>query len=89
MSAMDDPSAAPFYSPQTITVVVGVNNTITWVNNDDSPHKVTVSDGSFNSGNLVPGASWTCTFNTPGTYAYHCSSHPRIEGTIIVLASAG
>lgn len=57
LSAMDDPSAAPFYSPQTITVVVGVNNTITWVNNDDSPHKVTVSDGSFNSGNLVPRAN--------------------------------
>lgn len=59
---MDDPSAAPFYSPQNVTVVKGVNNTVTWVNNDDVPHTVTATDGSFNSGNLNAGQTWAYTF---------------------------
>ncbi|MCL4518666.1 MAG: hypothetical protein M1587_05640, partial [Thaumarchaeota archaeon] len=44
-----------YYSPPTITVVIGVNNTMTWVNNDIAPHTVTADDGSFNSGNLNAG----------------------------------
>jgi len=75
-----------YYSPPTITVVMGVNNTVTWVNNDDAPHTVTAKDGSFNSGNLNAGQSWTYTFKTPGTYAYFCSYHPWMKGTVIVKA---
>ncbi len=78
-----------YYSPSTITVVIGVNNTVTWVNNDDAPHTVTASDGSFNSGNLNAGQSWTFTFTTPGTYAYSCAYHPWMKGTVIVVAASG
>ena len=85
MSAMEDASAAPYYSPPTIRVMLGVNNTITWVNNDNAPHTVTATDGSFNSGNLNAGQSWTHTFNSPGTYSYYCSYHPWMKGTVIVL----
>ena len=77
-----------FYSPSTLTVVIGVNNTVTWVNNDDVPHTVTASDGSFNSGNLNAGQSWSHTFTTPGTYTYYCSYHSWMKGTIIVKAAA-
>jgi len=87
MSGMNDPSAAPYYSPQTIRVVIGVNNTVTWLNNDDAPHTVVANDGSFNSGNINAGQSWTHTFDTPGTYSYYCSYHPWMKGTIIVLAN--
>jgi len=89
MSGMDDNSAAPFYSPQTITVVIGVNNTVTWTNGDTVPHTVTATDGSFNSGNLNPGQAWSHTFTTPGTYTYYCSYHSWMKGTVIVLAASG
>lgn len=31
-----------------------------------------------------PGWSGTCTFDTPGTYAFHCDMHPFMTGTIVV-----
>ena len=80
-------TTSTYYSPSTITVVIGVNNTVTWVNNDDAPHTVTADDGSFNSGNMNSGQSWTHTFSTPGTYAYYCSYHPWMKGTVIVEGS--
>jgi plastocyanin len=72
------------YSPSTITVVSGANSTLTWVNNDSSPHTVTADDGSFSSGNIAPGASFSFTLTTPGTYKYHCVYHPWMTGTVIV-----
>ncbi len=74
------------FSPPTITVVVGVNNTVRWTNNDTAPHTVTASDHSFDSGNLNPGDTWTYTFNTPGTYTYVCTYHPWMKGTVIVVS---
>jgi plastocyanin len=36
----------------------------------------------------APGWSGTCTFNTPGTYAFHCDVHPyTMIGTVVVQAS--
>ena len=72
------------YSPDPITVVVGVNNTVSWANNDSSPHTITADDGSFGSGNIAPGSSFTYTFTTAGTYKYHCLYHPWMVGTVIV-----
>jgi plastocyanin len=74
------------YSPDPVTVVIGVNNTVTWVNNDSAPHTVTANDGSFDSGNMAPTATFTFTFTTPGTYQYHCIYHPWMVATIIVKA---
>lgn len=74
------------FSPVTITVVLGVNNTVTWTNNDSSPHTVTANDGVFSSGNMAPGQSFTFTFTSPGTYAYHCTYHPWMVATVIVKA---
>jgi len=43
------------------------------------------SDGGLsNSGDIAPGESFTMTFDRPGTYAYHCSNHPAMQGTVIV-----
>jgi nitrite reductase (NO-forming) len=73
-----------YYSPSTITVVIGVNNTVTWINKDNAPHTVTATGGNFDSGNLNSGQTWTHTFTTPGTYTYRCTYHPWMTGTIIV-----
>jgi len=74
------------YSPDPVTLVVGVNNTIKWVNNDNAPHTVTANDASFDSGNVAQGQSFAFTFTTPGTYQYHCVYHPWMIGTVIVKA---
>ncbi len=77
------------FSPSSVTVVIGVNNTVTWTNNDVAAHTVTslsVPAGaqSFNDGSLAPGATFSMSFTVPGTYQYHCSIHPWMTGTIVV-----
>lgn len=74
------------YQPDPVKVVVGVNSTIDWINNDSAPHTVTANDASFDSGNVAPGQSFTFTFTTPGTYQYHCVYHPWMVGTVVVRA---
>lgn len=74
------------YSPDQVTLVIGVNNTVTWINNDNAPHTVTAYDGSFDSGNVGSGASYTHTFTAPGTYKYYCAYHSWMVGTVVVKA---
>jgi plastocyanin len=81
-------SQSQHFVPDTITVVIGRNNTVTWKNEDNSIHTVTADNGAFNSGIVNPGSSFTFTFTTPGTFAYHCSIHPFMTGKIIVLPAA-
>jgi plastocyanin len=82
----------PGYTPDSITLVVGVNNTVTWTNNDSVHHTVTSTSaptgGAFNSGNMQPGAVCTHTFTVAGTYQYDCAYHSWMVGTIVVKASA-
>jgi plastocyanin len=70
------------FSPATLTVAAGT--TVIWTNNDAVPHTATASDGSFDSGNLNPGQSFSFKFSTPGTYAYSCQYHAGMQGTIVV-----
>lgn len=36
-----------------------------------------------------PGWTGTCTFNTPGTYTFHCDLHPFMTGTVVVDGPGG
>jgi plastocyanin len=83
------PKGAPGYSPDKATVVIGVNNTVEWTNNDTVAHTVTSApgNGSVSSGNLAVGATYTYTFTTPGTYDIVCLYHTWMTGTVVVLAS--
>ena len=76
------------YSPQSITVVVGVNSTVTWVSRSIAYDTVTARDGSFGSGTIPPGGTYSFTFLTPGTYQYYCIYHPWMTGTVTVLAES-
>lgn len=84
-------SGAPGYAPDSVTLVIGVNNTVTWTNNDTDAHTVTSSSapacGSFNSGNMSHGQIYTHTFTVPGTYQYYCKYHSWMSGTIVVVAA--
>jgi len=77
------------YSPDVIHVVIGVNNTVVWTNNDNVTHTVTSTSGVFNSGFIPPGQSWNYTFTYPGTFNYYCTIHPWMKGTVIVEAPTG
>ncbi len=71
------------FDPPTLTVKEGT--TVTWTNNDPTIHTVTSDTGVFDSGDLAQGATFSYTFTTAGTYAYHCTPHhARMSGTIIV-----
>ena len=74
------------FTPPATTVHVG--DTITWTNDGPSSHTATAKDGSFNTGTLSKGQSASHTFTRAGTYAYVCTIHPFMHGTITVLAAA-
>ena len=79
------------FGPDTVTVVIGVNNTIYWINNDVAVHTATSDNGvspSFDTGNIAAGATAQVTLTTPGTYTYHCTYHSWMQGKIIVLAGS-
>ena len=70
------------YAPATISVHPG--DTVTFKNSDSTAHTVTASDKSFDSGNMDQGATWSHVFAKAGTYAYVCSYHTYMQGTIVV-----
>jgi plastocyanin/N-acetylneuraminic acid mutarotase len=72
------------FAPSSITVVIGVNNTVTWTNRDSVAHTVTDVGGAFDSGNMNAGAVFSYTFTQPGTYSIKCSYHSWMHMTIIV-----
>jgi plastocyanin len=87
------PSNPPGYTPDKITVLIGVNSSVTWTNADSAPHTVTSTSGpagaaSFDSGNLNAGQTYTYNFTTPGTYQYHCSYHSWMTGTVVVVGGS-
>jgi plastocyanin len=71
------------FSPSVLTVSSGT--TVTWVNEDSTVHTVTSDSGSeLNSGEVPSGQSYTHTFNTAGTFSYHCSIHTSMKAQIVV-----
>jgi plastocyanin len=59
-----------------------VSGSILWANNDNIVHTVTADDGSFDSGDLQPGATFGFTFNTVGPHPYHCKYHAEMTGIV-------
>lgn len=69
------------FIPETITVKEG--DRVVWVNKDPFPHTAT-ADGVFDSGSVAPGHSWTYVARNPGDFAYVCTFHPGMKGTLVV-----
>ncbi len=70
------------FSPASLTVTKGT--VVTWQNNDAVAHTSTSDNGVWDTGNIPASSNKTTTFGTAGTYAYHCTYHPMMTGTIIV-----
>jgi plastocyanin len=74
------------FSPSSVTVNVG--DTVTWTNNGPTPHSATSSGGVWDTGIMDAGESGSHTFTEPGTFAYICTPHPNMQGTVVVQAAA-
>jgi plastocyanin len=70
------------FNPKRIEVAAG--STVRWTNNDQLVHTITADDGSWDSGPIEPGKTWTHTFTQPGEYAFHCTPHPFMKAVIVV-----
>ena len=76
------------YNPNPIEIKVG--DTVSWINNDSSPHTVTSSSDegniTFDSDVLRRGETFYFTFDQEGQYVYLCTLHPSMIGTVVVTA---
>ena len=70
------------FSPNPLTVSAGT--TVTWTNSDSTEHTTTSDNGTFSSGAINGGKSFSFTFQNKGTFTYHCSFHPNMVGTVTV-----
>jgi plastocyanin len=75
------------FLPQRLAVKPGT--AVTWINADDTPHTVASNTKLFKSKALDTDDRFSFAFTTPGVYAYFCSVHPYMTGTIVVEAAAG
>ncbi len=77
------------FTPDTVTIPVG--GSVTWtIGNDPEQHTVTPTDDAAfdDSGPLFPGDTFSVRFADPGTFAYLCTFHPFMTGTITVVAAS-
>ncbi len=74
------------YQPTSATVQVG--DTVTWTNDDLVPHTATATKGKhgkrFDSGSIDAKQAWRYVAKQKGTYAYECTFHPTMKGTLVV-----
>lgn len=70
------------YSPAELRVKVG--DTVTWTQEDSIQHNVAFDDGSLTGSLLNKGQTFSYTFPVKGTFAYHCTPHPRMQAKVIV-----
>jgi amicyanin len=60
-------------------------DTIIWTNQDSVGHTVTSDSGSeLDSPMIAKGETYSHTFNTVGTFNYHCTPHPNMKAKVIV-----
>ena len=71
------------FSPTSTSVKVG--QVIEWKDTGTVAHNVTFPDSTdATSPTLNPGDTWEVEFSKAGTYSYHCTFHPGMNGTITV-----
>jgi plastocyanin len=74
--------AGSAFSPASQTITR--HTTIIWNNNSGITHTSTSNTNVWNTGDIAPGGSATTTFDSTGTYPYHCRYHSMMVGTITV-----
>jgi plastocyanin len=72
------------YTPASITVPVGA--TVTWTFDDGAIAHDVVFDDVDVASELITDGTFQHVFTEAGTYAYHCSLHPNMTGTVEVTS---
>lgn len=83
------------FSPPNFAISLATQTMVTWWNRDlietgsygnaGVTHRLVSDDGTtFTSGNILPNGTFVATLSAPGSYAYHCSVHPAMTGTVTV-----
>ncbi len=71
------------FNPTSSSVKAG--GVVQWTNTGSVPHNVTFDqDGSVSSQTMQQGDTWQVKFTTAGSYPYHCTFHPGMDGTVTV-----
>jgi plastocyanin len=70
------------FKPGDIHIKAGT--TVIFKNEDDIPHRVAATDGSFYSKALDTDDVARVTFKKAGVFPYFCTLHPRMQGKITV-----
>ncbi len=71
------------FAPNPATAKAGT--AVQWNNAHSVTHRIVADNGSFDTGNISPGStSGSITVTQAGSYAYHCSIHPSMVGTLTV-----
>lgn len=70
------------FDPPDLEVAAGTS--VTFTNEDGATHTATAEDDAFDTGDLGQGDTGEVTLDEPGTYAYLCSIHNYMTGTITV-----
>ena len=93
LPGFDDSKSGKTYDPSSISVVIGINNTIRWTNKASSSDTLT-SDGFkesnsfgeiFGGSTMGPGDTYEITFTKAGTFGYHGVPHSWNKGKVTVL----
>jgi plastocyanin len=74
------------FAPNPVTVKVG--QSVNWLNSDTIAHTAT-DPGVFDTGSISPTSAHSdngdnVTFNTVGTFNYHCTLHGNESATVVV-----
>lgn len=71
------------FVPATLTVPAGTR--VVWTNRDDEAHLVASTNGAFKASPAMDtNDTFAMVFDKPGTYAYFCTIHPMMRGTVVV-----
>ena len=70
------------FTPDDLEIAAGT--TVTWTNTDSVSHTSTSNASGWDSGIIGPGRQFSFTYQTAGTFPYHCAIHPGMVGTVVV-----
>jgi plastocyanin len=71
------------FDPRRVEVAVG--GSVTWVNDDVTPHLlVSTTPNVIQSPLIGKAGSYTRSFSRPGEYRYYCNIHNSMKGVVVV-----
>jgi plastocyanin len=70
------------FVPKEITIAPGAK--IVWTNQDETPHTIIASDGTFVSKAMDTDDRFEYTFAKEGDFSYFCTLHPYMTGIVHV-----